>query len=216
MKLMTLLDLLDWRQPGTEPTGPGEPTVRVEEYASIAFRELTMAERALRPGLVESVEACELGEIYWVKARVDEIEWEKGPGEEEPAISLAVFVQQGEPIGHLLFDRTADDRPPRIDCGEIPGILLANDESIERALESISHDVPNPFLVIHRGPYHYMQTYWIKEDHYVLEYQLVSTKAHYDAGGDVDRQALRSALLAFGNGDDRAWLEQFEWRHIEI
>src|SRR5215510_11614136 len=127
---------------------------------------------------------------------------------------LIVVSSEERPISYIVFDIGAECAEPAYICP-----LIDYEGAPER--DVILNSIPNlrdhkdSFAILDRGDGTYLQTYQNRNGTYDLEHQLVTTKFHYRALGEVNTDRACEAFISYAFGK-KEWAFDFAWRRVDL
>jgi hypothetical protein len=127
---------------------------------------------------------------------------------------LIVFLSEERPSSYIVFDIGAEYSRMEYVC---PSIDYHGPPQREVILNSIPNlkDHEDPFAILAISDGTYIQTYQNPNGTYDLEHQLVTTKFHYRALGDVNVGVVCDAFISYAFGK-KEWTTDLTWERIKL
>jgi hypothetical protein len=127
---------------------------------------------------------------------------------------LIVVLSEGHASSYIVFDIGAEYSEPEYIC---PSIGYQGPAQRDVILQSIPNlrDHGDPFAILDVGGGTYLQTRQYRNGTYQLEHQLVTTKFHYRALGEVDVGKVCDAFISYAFGK-KEWATDLTWERVEL
>lgn len=190
---------------GVTAAEPAPELVRATAgQAEVLWPELKLGEWSARKQKVESLSVCSSGEQL-VRIRASR---------KNCFLILVVPAGTLRASGYLLYDFGAEENEVRFHCPE-----FNIDRPVSKA--DIYQFIPrlpgkrNPFAVLERGSGTYLQACAADDERFEVEYQLVSTAAHYALTERVDAQTVIQICLLYAYGKQE-WAREYVWQKMEL
>lgn len=136
------------------------------------------------------------------------------PRKQPQTFIIVATNEAGLPSDYILIDLAAEHVVPMFECPTFELEQVANEAMLREFLPKISASDQNPFAILARGEGTFMQTYH-SEDGFLLEYQLVNTSSHYQAGTLLKAEQVVEAMVSY-LANDNQWLTMFAWEKMEL
>jgi hypothetical protein len=127
---------------------------------------------------------------------------------------LIVVLSEGHPSSYILFDIGAEYSEAEYIC---PSIGYQGPAQRDVILESLPNlkDRGDPFAILDVGGGTYLQTRQYRNGTYQLEHQLVTTKFHYRAVGEINTSEVCDAFISYAFGK-KEWATDLTWERVEL
>lgn len=127
---------------------------------------------------------------------------------------LIVFLFEERASSYIVFDIGAEYSEPEYIC---PSIDYEGPPQQDVILKSIPNlrDHEDPFAILAIADGTYLQTYQNPNGTYDLEHQLVTTKFHYRALGEVNTGEVCDAFISYAFGKQE-WAFDLTWERVEL
>jgi hypothetical protein len=165
----------------------------------------------------------ETGLLPWESApRAMEYAWKSNDGRHVAAhISadrkdcfLIVVLSDQRFSSYIVFDIGAEYSRPEYICPSIDYQGPAQRDVILKSIPNLK-DHKDPFAIVAVADGTYLQTYQNPDGTYDLEHQLVTTKYHYKALGDVNVDVVCDAFISYAFGK-KEWATDVTWERIDL
>lgn len=127
---------------------------------------------------------------------------------------LVVPPQQLRATGYLLFDIGAEYAEIKFSCPQFKIEKVAKKFDILQSLPKLP-GTRNPFAILGATSGTYLQTYANEDGMFEVEFQLVSTAAHYALVERVDAETVVKIFLSYAFGN-KEWAREYAWVKMEI
>jgi len=204
MKLLQLHEYLGLLRAGT---GPHEPSQNELDRCMSAAREIWPDTGLLpwesAPRTVAYVCKCDNGRHIAAHITADTKD-----------CFLIVFLSEERASSYIVFDIGAEYTGMEYTC---PSIDYHGPPQRDLILKSIPNlrDHKDPFAILAIADGTYLQTYQNPNGTYDLEHQLVTTKFHYRALGEVNTDRACEAFISYAFGK-KEWAFDFAWRRVDL
>jgi hypothetical protein len=127
---------------------------------------------------------------------------------------LIVILSERRLSSYIVFDIGAEYSGMEYTC---PSIDYQGPPQRDIILKSIPNlkDHKDPFAILATADGTYIQTYQNPDGTYDLEHQLVTTKFHYKALGDVNVGVVCDAFISYAFGK-KEWATDVTWERIDL
>jgi hypothetical protein len=127
---------------------------------------------------------------------------------------LVVFLSEERASSYIVFDIGAEYSGVEYIC---PSIRYRGPPQRDVILDSIPNlrDHEDPFAILAIADGTYLQTYQNSDGTYDLEHQLVTTKFHYRALGEVNVGNVCDAFISYAFGK-KEWATDFTWARVKL
>ncbi len=116
--------------------------------------------------------------------------------------------------GHILIDLAAEYSEPFLNCPSFEFEGTPTPDDLKSLIPQIHPNDDNPFAILMLGDGTFMQTLRT-DDGFVLEYQLVNTKCHFEIPERATAGQVVAAMVSYAFGKNE-WLESFDWQLQEL
>ena len=171
--------------------------------AEVLWPELKIGEWSASKQKVESLAVCSSGEqLVHVRAN-----------RKNCFLILVVPPEKLQASGYLLLDM-AEGIGFRFKCPEFNIDCVASKADIYQYLPRLPGK-RNPYAILECGPGNYMQAYASEGELFEVEFQLVSTAAHYALTERVGANTVIQLFLSYAFGKYE-WAREFAWQKMEL
>jgi hypothetical protein len=171
--------------------------------AEVLWPELKIGEFRARKQKVETVAVCNDGQqLVHVRAN-----------RQNSFLILVVPPQQLRATSYLLYDMGAETSDIRFSCPEFNIDRIASKADIYEFIPRLIGR-RDPFAILEASPGTYMQAY-AEGDVFDVEFQLVSTAAHYALAERVDAATVIKLFLSYAFGK-KEWAREYEWKRMTL
>lgn len=204
------------------------PQLQLCEYLALLDGGVTTAEPS--PELVRA--ALGQAEVLWPELKIGE--WKPAKQKVETlAVSsdgqqlvhvranrkncfliLVVPPHQLRATGYLLFDVGAENAEIKFSCPQFKIDKVAKKFDILQSLPKLP-GTHNPFAILGASSGTYLQTYANDDGMFEVEFQLVSTAAHYALAERVDVETVVEIFLSYAFGN-KEWAREYSWVKMEL
>jgi hypothetical protein len=127
---------------------------------------------------------------------------------------LIVVLSDEHATSYIVFDIGAEYSQPEYIC---PSMSYHGPPQRDVILQSIPNlkDHKDPFAILAVADGTYLQTYQNPDGTYELEHQLVTTKFHYRALGEVNVHQVSDAFISYAFGK-KEWATDVTWERVEL
>ena len=127
---------------------------------------------------------------------------------------LIVVLSEGHPSSYILFDIGAEYTQAEYICPSIGYQGPAEQDVILKSLPNL-RDHQDPFAILEVGNGTYLQTRQYRNGTYQLVHQLVTTKFHYRALGEINVSEVCDAFISYAFGK-KEWATDLTWELVEL
>ena len=127
---------------------------------------------------------------------------------------LIVVLSGGHPSSYIVFDVGAEYSEAEYICPSIGYQGPAQRDVILNSIPNLK-DRGDPFAILDVGGGTYLQTRQYRNGTYQLEHQLVTTKFHYRALGEVNVREACDAFISYAFGK-KEWATDLTWERVEL
>jgi hypothetical protein len=127
---------------------------------------------------------------------------------------LIVVLSEERASSYIVFDIGAEYSEAEYIC---PSIGYQGPAQRDVILNSIPNlrDHGDPFAILDVGGGTYLQTRQYRNGTYQLEHQLVTTKFHYRALGEINANEVCEAFISYAFGK-KEWATDLTWERVEL
>ncbi len=127
---------------------------------------------------------------------------------------LIVVLYEEHPSSYIVFDIGAEYSQVEYICPLIGYDGPAQREVILKSIPNL-RDHKDPYAILERGDGTYLQAYQDRIGTYELEHQLVTTKFHYRALGEINKGEACDAFISYAFGK-KEWATDVMWERVEL
>jgi hypothetical protein len=127
---------------------------------------------------------------------------------------LIVVLSDGRPTSYIVFDIGAEYRQAEYICPSIGYEGPAERDVILGSIPNLK-DHKDAFAILAVADGTYLQTYQNPDGTYDLEHQLVTTKFHYRALGEINAREVCDAFISYAFGI-KEWATDLTWERMEL
>jgi hypothetical protein len=126
---------------------------------------------------------------------------------------LIVVLSEERPLCYIVFDIGAEYSEAEYECPSIGYHGPAQRDVILNSLPNL-RDHADPYAILQVGNGTYLQTRQKRNGEYRLEHQLVTTKFHYRALGEVNVGRVIDAFISYAFGK-KEWATDLAWERVD-
>jgi hypothetical protein len=127
---------------------------------------------------------------------------------------LIVVLSEGHASSYILFDIGAEYTQAEYICPLIGYQGPAEQDVILKSIPNL-RDHEDPFAILEVGDGTYLQARQYRNGTYQLEHQLVTTKFHYRAVGEINTSEVCDAFISYAFGK-KEWATDVTWERVEL
>jgi hypothetical protein len=127
---------------------------------------------------------------------------------------MIVVLSDEHAANYIVFDIGAEYSQPEYICPSIDYQGPAQRDVILNSIPNLKNH-KDPFAILAIADDTYLQTYQNPDGKYDFEHQLVTTKFHYRALGEVNVGEVCDAFISYAFGK-KEWATDLTWERIEL